>query len=85
MKCIGCTACVMCMFCFLFPIFVLFFFRCSDRANFLFLNASVLYFYLEHVQRVTFCRCFLIFNPAVFCVDDGVILWLKIKNSTTTT
>ena len=50
-----------------------------------FLNALVLYFYLEHVQRITFCRCFLIFNPAVFCVDDGVILWLKIKNPTTTT
>ena len=27
----------------------------------------------------------LIFNPAVFCVDDGVILRLKIKNPTTTT
>ena len=39
--------------------------RCSDRANF-FLNALVLYFYLEHVQRITFCRCFLIFNQAVF-------------------
>ena len=32
-----------------------------------------------------FCRCFLIFNPVVFCVDDGVILWLKIKNPTATT
>ena len=51
----------------------------------IFLNALVLYFYHEHVQRITFCRCFLIFNPAVFCVDDGVILWLKIKNPTTTT
>ena len=39
------------------------------------------YFYLEHVQRITFCRCFLIFNQAVFCVDDGVVLWLKIKKS----
>ena len=56
------------------------FFRCSDRANF-FLNALVLCFYLEHVQRITFCRCFLIFNQAVFCVDDGVVLWLKIKKS----
>ena len=51
----------------------------------IFLNALALYFYLEHVQRIAFCRCFLIFNPAVFCVDDGVILWLKIKNPTTTT
>ena len=50
-----------------------------------FLYALVLYFYLEHVQRITFCRCFLIFNQAVFCVDDGVVLWLKIKNPTTTT
>ena len=50
-----------------------------------FLNALVLYFYLEHVQRITFCRCFLIFNQAVFCVNDGVVLWLKIKNPTTTT
>ena len=50
-----------------------------------FLNAFVLYFHLQHVQRVSFCRCFLIFNPAVFCVDDGVVLWLKIKNPTTTT
>ena len=58
--------------------------RCSDRANF-FLNALVLYFYLEHVQRITFCRCFLIFNQAVCCDDDGVVLWLKIKNPTTTT
>ena len=71
------------MFCFLFLVFVLFFLG-ADRANF-FLNALVLYFYLEHVQRITFCHCFLIFNPAVFCVDDGVILWLKIKNPTTTT
>ena len=31
-----------------------------------FLNALVLCFYLEHVQRITFCRCFLIFNQAVF-------------------
>ena len=69
----------MCMFCFLFSVFVLFF-RCSDRANF-FLNALVLCFYLEHVQRITFCRCFLIFNQAVFCVDDGVVLRLKIKKS----
>ena len=60
------------------------YFRCSDRANF-FLNALVLYFYLEHVQRISFCRCFLIFNQAVFCIDDGVVLWLKIKNPTTTT
>ena len=52
----------------------------SDRASF-FLNALVLCFYLEHVQRITFCRCFLIFNQAVFCVDDGVVLWLKIKKS----
>ena len=51
---------------------------------FFFLNAFVLYFYLEHVQRIMFCRCFLIFNQAVFCVDDGVVLWLKIKNPTTT-
>ena len=51
----------------------------------IFLNALVLCFYLEHVQRITFCRCFLIFNPAVFCVDDGVILWLKIKKNPTTT
>ena len=51
--------------------------------KFFFLNALVLYFYLEHVQRITFCRCFLIFNQAVFCVDDGVVLWLKIKNPTT--
>ena len=50
-----------------------------------FSNALVLYFYLEHVQRITFCRCFLIFNQAVFCVDDGLVLWLKIKNPTTTT
>ena len=50
----------------------------------IFLNAFVLYFHLEYVQRVSFCRCFLIFNPAVYCVDDGVILWLKIKNPTTT-
>ena len=50
-----------------------------------FLNALVLYFYLEHVQRITFCRCFLIFNQAVFCVNDGFVLWLKIKNPTTTT
>ena len=56
---------------------------CSDRANF-FLNALVLYFILSMFERITFCRCFLIFNPAVFCVDDGVILWLKIKNPTTT-
>ena len=60
------------------------FFRCSDRANYFFLNALVLYFYLEHVQRITFCHCFLIFNAADFCVDDGVILWLKIKDPTTT-
>ena len=46
-----------------------------------FLNALVLCFYYEHVQRITFCRCFLIFNQAVFCVDDGVVLWLKIKKS----
>ena len=32
----------------------------------------------------TFAR-FLMFNQAVFCVDDGVVLWLKIKNPTTTT
>ena len=50
-----------------------------------FLNALVLYFYLEHIQRITFCCCFLIFNQAVFCVDDGVVLWLKIKKPTTTT
>ena len=50
----------------------------------IFLNALVLYFCFEHVQRITFCRCFLIFNPAVFCVGDDVILWLKIKNPTTT-
>ena len=50
-----------------------------------FFNALVLYFYLEHVQRITFCRCFLIFNQAVFCVDDGVVLWLKMKNPTITT
>ena len=56
--------------------------RYSDRA--FFLNAFVLYFHLEHVQRISFCRCFLIFNPVVFCVDDGVILWLKIKNPTPT-
>ena len=43
-----------------------------------FLNALVLCFYLEHVQRITFYRCFLIFNQAVFCVDDGVVLRLKI-------
>ena len=58
--------------------------RCSDRANF-FLNALVLCFYLEHVQRITFCRCFLIFDQAVFCVDDGVVLWLKIKKNPTPT
>ena len=46
-----------------------------------FLNALVLCFCLEHVQLITFCRCFLIFNQAVFCVDDGVVLWLKIKKS----
>ena len=51
----------------------------------IFLNDLVLYFHLEHVQRITFCRRFHIFNPAVFCVDDGVILWLKIKNPATTT
>ena len=64
----------------LWQVAIIFFliFRCSDRANF-FLNALVLCFYLEHVQRITFCRCFLIFNQAVFCVDDGVVLWLKIK------
>ena len=50
----------------------------------IFLNAFVLYFHLEHAQRISFCRCFLIFNPAVFCVNDGVILWLKIKNPTAT-
>ena len=50
-----------------------------------FFKALVLYFYLEHVKRVTFCRCFPIFNPADFCVDDGVILWLKTKNPTTLT
>ena len=44
-----------------------------------FLNALVLCFCLEHVQRITFCRCFHIFNQAVFCVDDGVVLWLKKK------
>ena len=70
----------MCMFCFLFSCFRVVFFRCSDRANF-FLNALVLCFYLEHVQRITFCRCFLISNQAVFCVNDGVVLWLKIKKS----
>ena len=63
---------------------VLLFFQVRDRANF-FLNAFVLYFHLEHFQRISFYRCFLMFNPAVFCVDDGVILWLKIKNPTTTT
>ena len=57
--------------------------RCNDRANFF--NSLVLYFYLEHVQRIMFCRCILIFNPAVFCVGEGVILWLKIKNPATTT
>ena len=36
-------------------------------------NALVLYFHLEHVQRITFSRCFLIFNPAVLCVVEGVI------------
>ena len=50
-----------------------------------FLNAFVLYLHLEHVQRMSFCRCFLIFNPAFFCVDKGVILCLKIKNPSTTT
>ena len=48
---------------------------------FFFFNALVLCFYLEHVQRMTFCRCFLIFNQAGFCIDDGVVLWLKIKKS----
>ena len=73
-------------------VYVLFFIFCF-RVVFLgaatvlifFLNALVLYFCLEHVQRITFCRCFLIFNQAVFCIDDGVVLWLKIKNPTTTT
>ena len=32
----------------------------------IFLNAFVPYFHLEHVQRISFCRCFLIVNPAVF-------------------
>ena len=57
-----------------FPVFVLFF-RCSDRANFFY--AFVPYFHLVYVQRTSFCHCFLIFNPAVFYVDDGVISWLK--------
>ena len=69
-------------------VYVLFFIFCF-RVVFLgaatvlifFLNALVLCFYLEHVQRITFCRCFLIFNQAVFCVDDGIVLWLKIKKS----
>ena len=74
----------MCMCCFLFSVFVLFFLGAATVLIF-FLNAFVLYFYLEHVQRITFCCCFLIFNQAVFCVDDGVVLWLKIKNPTTTT
>ena len=74
----------MCMCCFLFSVFVLFFLGAATVLIF-FLNALVLYFYLEHVQRITFCRCFLIFNQAVFCADDGVVLWLKIKNTTTTT
>ena len=73
-------------------VYVLFFIFCF-RVVFLgaatvlifFLNALLLYFYLEHVQRTTFCRCFLIFNQAVFCVDDGVVLWLKIKNPKLTT
>ena len=34
---------------------------------------------------ISFCRCFLIFNSVVFCVDDGVILWLKMLNPTFTT
>ena len=74
----------MCTFCFLFPVFVLFFYV-QRPCQFFFLNALVLYFYLEHVQRTTFCRCFLIFNPGVFCVDNGIILWLNIKNPATTT
>ena len=69
-------------------VYVLFFIFCF-RVVFLgaatvlifFLNALVLCFYLEPAQRITFCRCFLIFNQAVFCVDDGVVLWLKIKKS----
>ena len=69
----------MCMFCFLFPVFVVFFLGAATVL--IFLNALVLCFYLEHVQRITFCRCFLSFNPAIFCVDDGVVLWLKIKKS----
>ena len=80
----GCTACVKCMFCVLFPVLVFVFFGgFSDRAYFFKRFNCV--FFLEHVQRITFCRCFLIFNPAVFCVDDGVNLRLKIKNPTTTT
>ena len=66
-------------------VYVLFFIFCfrvvllgAATVLIFFLNPLVLYFYLEHVQRITFCRCFLIFNQAVFCVDDGVVLWLKI-------
>ena len=69
--------------CNVYVLYFIFCFRvvCLGAATVLifFLNALVLYFYLEHVQRITFCRCFLIFNQAVFCVDDGVVLWLKIK------
>ena len=53
----------------IFPVFE--FRRCSDRANFFY--PFFLYVYLKHVQRISFCCCFLIFNPAVFCADNGVI------------
>ena len=65
----------MCMFCFLFPVFVFFLFLGAATMLILFfLNDLVLYFHLEQAQQISFCRCFLILNPAVFCVDDGDIL-----------
>ena len=73
------------VFCFLFSVFVFFFYFFLRPATVLiFFNAFVLYFHLEHVQRISFCRCFFIFNPAVVSVDNGVVLWLKIKNPATT-
>ena len=74
----------LCMFCFYFLFFIVFFFFFLGAATVLFLIAFVLYFHLEHVQHISFCRCFLIFNSVVLCVDDGIILWLKVKNSTST-
>ena len=51
----------------------------------IFSDAFVLHFHLKRVQRTSFCRCFLISNSVVLCVDDDVIFWLKTKNPTTNT